>query len=121
MTRPEQNLVFHWFLKWKLLISKKNKLRVIIPIVNWNLYVKKLSKLSTYNDHMRYLLTSGSWSGVIYIMKVHPGTSKWWPLQAGGHYSELDASSGLTVNAYYNEYIILRAYDNQDQDYFKRI
>jgi hypothetical protein len=30
-------------------------------------------------------------------MKIKIGTPKWWPLWAGGHYSEVVVSSGLTV------------------------
>jgi len=44
------------------------------------------------------LLTGGRYSEVIYIVKVQYGTSKWWLFKAGGRYSEVVASSGLTVH-----------------------
>ena len=43
------------------------------------------------------LMTDGRCSKVVNIIKIEIGPFKWWPLQAGDHYSEVSVSSGLTV------------------------
>ncbi len=87
----------NWISKLCFQLPRQNDHIEVLDYINLHLQSNLCTAATLGTLKLRPLLTGGRCSQIEYIIKFKIEPFKWWPLQAGGRYSEVAVNSGLTV------------------------